>query len=339
MNTQICKCVFFAFLVLIGLRTITANGKNKENDDKSGMTWLPTSYHMDSETSVYNLMADLQKTGVKVVYVDVWNQGKVYFESATMNALLPSGTGFSGKDTLSWALDAAKSLGGDLEVHAWFEYGLIAAYGSINNDFARKATDNQWILGQEGAGFIYMDPENQDVLNFLVGIFSDCWETYSKNGLRSIQLDDHFSSPVSLGRTTQSMTSAMEYVRKGLSKIGATLSLSPSTLDQALNTYNVDWNQWGTLQLFDNVTPQLYRSDFHSFRKAFDDTCDGVSNETKVLWKASGIRVDGSGAPTPWDDVQQSIEYAARKDNGACIWYAHGILELYPTQFQALWTE
>ncbi len=77
------------------------------------------------------------------MYVDVWNQGITYFESATMRSLVGS-TGI-GADHLAWALEAGNYFG--IEVYAWFEYGLMPSYGSINNDFAVYAQQHNWILG------------------------------------------------------------------------------------------------------------------------------------------------------------------------------------------------
>jgi len=321
--------IFLLCLSLLGL----AWGQ-RDSNSLMRATWLPVSYRMNNESSVFSLMSDLKEAGVDRVYVDVWNQGKVYFMSNTMNSLLPDGTG-CGPDYLEFALNAANKLGG-MNVYAWFEYGLIAAYGDINNDFARKAQEKGWILGQEGQGFVWMDPDNGEVLSFLVGILNDSWTNYSEKGLKGVQLDDHFSSPVSLGKNTESMTSAMKYVHESMSS-KVVLSLSPSTLDQALYTYNVDWNAWGVDGYYNEVIPQLYRSSSSQFEKVFDDTWKGMSVQTRRLFNAAGIRVDGSGEPTPWIDVQESIEYCDRSGVGSSVWYAHGIVELYNEQFKEIW--
>lgn len=305
-------------------------------------TWLPVSYDQSDEATVQELLIGLKEIGITRVYVDVWNQGTVYFNSSTMMALLPDGTGV-GNDHLRWTLSAASEVG--IEVYAWFEYGLIAAYGGINNAFAKVATDQGWILGQEGQGFVWMTPDNQDVLAFLSGIMGDAWTGYSLLGLKGLQLDDHFASPVSFGKNLTSMNNAMEYVRKYLlaqkdseGKIPI-LSLSPSTLSQATQSYNVDWNMWGNEHLYDEVIPQLYRSDYLSFKSIFDQTMRQISRVTMSYFTISGIRVDGSGSVTPWEDVSESIEYAASFGVESCIWYAHGIVEVYPEQFTQLWEE
>ena len=362
-------------------------------------SWIPTSYGCQSAETIYSTFSALKEEGISRVYMDVWNSGKVYFKSPTMEALSPNSIG---PDYLQWALDAGKELG--IEVFAWFEYGLMTSYGGINNDFAQYAESNGWMLGEYGS-FYWMDPENEEVLNFIAGILTDALDGYaSASGLLGVQLDDHFSSPVKLGRSTASMDNAMNFVRSALrqhspenaplqtqyngfngsvayspsapsaaefatnasARTGTEfmLSLSPSTLDQALNTYNVDWNRWGELNYFDEVIPQLYRTSFASFQDAFEQTVSGTSAATQLRWSACGLRVDGSGDPTQWDDVSLMIKYcntgggsssafdtgesaAAGSEReggyevhplGVSIWYAHGILELYPEEFKALWT-
>ena len=311
-------------------------------------TWLPVQYQFDNQTSVYNMVKELTTIGINRVYVDVWNQGKLYFKSDTMDNFVNNGEGTS-DDYLLWTLEAAQKINqennniDEIEVFAWFEYGLIAAYGSINNDFAREAEQKGWILGQEGQGFVWMDPDNSDVLSFLVNIMNDCWINYSSQfqNFKGLQLDDHFSSPVSLGKTKESMDNAMKYLNENLKfNNNMLLSLSPSTLSQALNTYNVDWNYWGNNDWYREVIPQLYRSTYEDYKSILDITYNSVSDKTKQYFVASGIRVDGSGEPTSWKDVAAMIELTSSplyNNMGESIWYARGIIELYPTQFKHIW--
>lgn len=164
-------------------------------------------------------------------------------------------------------------------------------------------------------------------------------------GLRGVQLDDHFASPVALGKTTQSMDAAMQYIRSTISGVASTttpysiLSLSPCTLDCSKNDYNVLWDNWGTLNYYDEVIPQIYRSTYSSFKTEFDYTQSKVSSSTKKKWIASGIRVDGSGSPTPWADVNNMLYYSNSNVKGNVVWYSHGIIDLYPSEFAHVWAE
>lgn len=276
-------------------------------------------------------MASLKEEGVMRVYIDVWNQGIVYFSSDTMRALV--GESGVGSDHLAWALKAGNSIG--MEVYAWFEYGLMPSYGSINNDFARVAQSKGWILGQYN-GFFWLDPTDENCVAFLGGIMTDAITTYASQGLKGVQLDDHFATPVELGRTAADMDNAMSTIRSMLPS-PFQLSLSPSTLSFSIATYNVDWNKWGQLDLYDEVIPQIYRTSFSSFKTEFDSMDGVVGDMTRNRWTASGVRVDGSGESTPWGDVNAMISYCNANGMGAAVWYAKGIIETYPSNFQNIW--
>lgn len=299
---------------------------------------MPNVYESETADSMLSLLTDLKSKGVNRVYVDVWNNGKVYFQSPTMSITVQSGGGI-GDDHLFWALEAANTIK-DIEVWAWFEYGLMTSYGAINNDFAIVAEYNGWILG-EASNFYWMDCANMEVLAFLSGIMNDAMEAISSGGksyfdlgLMGVQLDDHFASPISLGRTSTQMDSAMSFIR---TNYRYNLSLSPSTLSFSIENYNVDWNKWGEQNQYDEVVPQIYRTTFSAFQTEFSSYPTLLSNSTIEKWVASGIRVDGSGEPTPWADVSAMIQMCELYGQGASVWYAHGILEIYPNQFVALW--
>jgi uncharacterized lipoprotein YddW (UPF0748 family) len=295
--------------------------------------WIPTSYQSGSESQVYSMMQSLKSLGVRRVYVDVWNQGKVYFQSQTMTNLI--GSSGIAADHLLWTLNAGNSLG--IEVYAWFEYGFMCSYGDLSNNFAQYAKSKGWVLGQYN-GFYWIDPANSDVLAFTAGIMLDAMKGYKSKGLKGVQWDDHFATPKGLGRTASQMDNAMSYMRKQLNSIsGAKMSLSPATLSTALGTYNVDWNKWGQNNYYDEVIPQIYRSTYDSFKSEFDYTMKTIGSTTKSKFNAAGIRVDGSGSPTPWAEVNNMIWYSNANARGGSVWYAHGIIELYPSNFKNIW--
>lgn len=314
--------------------------------------WLPVSYQSTSSSEMYDTISQLQRTGVTRVYVDVWNQGTVYFKSPTMSALMAgqncSSNCGGGDDHLRWAVDAGRELG--VEVFAWFEYGLMAAYGSINNDFARYADKNGWILGNYN-NFLWLDPASDDVVSFLSGLLQDAALGYGieAGGLRGVQLDDHFAAPTALtGSDLNVMDEAMKSIREdwnaATGEQGMQLSLSPNPLDTSVASYNVDWNQWAAWGLYDEVVPQLYRTSFTSFKAVYDGTVAATCPQAQAKWAACGVRVDGSGAPTPWTDVQAMIGYCSAAagqlsgGRGTAVWYAHGVLDLYATEFSELWS-
>mmetsp|Transcript_49142 Transcript_49142/g.63093 ORF Transcript_49142/g.63093 Transcript_49142/m.63093 type:complete len:320 (+) Transcript_49142:91-1050(+) len=294
-------------------------------------TWLPNSYESSSNETIFNMMSSLKDEGIQRVYVDVWNQGNVYFSSPTIQSIVPSS---QGDDHLLWALNAGKML--NIDVFAWFEYGLMTSYGGLNNGFAQYANNQGWILGEYN-NFYWMDPRNSNVLIFLSSIMNDAIIGYTNQGLKGVQLDDHFASPVSLGRNSTDMTNAASYIHSQISSSSIVLSLSPSTLSFAYNTYNVDWNLWGNLSYFDELIPQLYYTSFKSFKSEYDYTMQTLTDLSMNKWIASGIRVDGTGASTEWNEVNNMIEYCNTYNQGAIVWYTKGILETYPAEFQNIW--
>lgn len=215
--------------------------------------WLPIQYKCVTQQDVSKTINGLKAQGVTRVYVDVWNNGVTYFNSSTMRELVgPAGLG---QDVLQWTLDAATPLG--IEVVAWFEYGLMASYTSTfdSNNFAKIAAAKGWILGVAD-NFHWMDGRIADVQAFVVGIIKDAQTEYGSKGLLGVQWDDHFSFPQSLGGSVSVMTGIARTVRDAfkVAHADALYSLSPATLDVALNTYNVDWAAWAENDYVDEVS-------------------------------------------------------------------------------------
>jgi uncharacterized lipoprotein YddW (UPF0748 family) len=305
-------------------------------------TWLPVSYHTATADDVQSTLQNLSSHGVQRVYVDVWNQGVVYFQSPTMQSLMGTNSNSQGRDILLWTLQAAKPF--SIEVVAWLEYGFMCSYQTLENPFAAEANRRGWVAGLYSS-FYWMNPSLKEVQDFLNGIISDALTNYASMGLLGVQLDDHFAFPVALGGSKEVMDSMMKSIFQTVQTIRTTdfpqteiiLSLAPSTLSLSLDTYSVDWNLWGDQGLYDEVIPQLYRSDYSSFVSIFNETVQGVTENTRELLIASGIRVDGSGSSTPAKDVQLMMDYSNSFSVGNSVWYARGILETYPEIFLEEW--
>ena len=97
---------------------------------------------------------------------------------------------------------------------------------------------------------------------------------------------------------------------------------------------------------FNEYIPQLYYTSSATFEQQLDYTIneitkylnDTAANNVINNELLSGIRCDGSGSSTSWNDLSTMIEYSVNDKNiGVCIWYANGILNTYPNQFQQLW--
>lgn len=294
-------------------------------------TWIPSSYASSSLNEVFDTVLSLHNEGVNRIYVDVWNNGHAYFASQTLSDY--AGPGALGDDRLAWYSDAVQALnarddsGSPMELHAWFEYGLMACYGSSTegNAFASAAEDSGWILGASG-GWMWMDPSS-GATDLLAEMLK---EALSYPAVSGVQLDDHFACPVSLACDVSAMDRAARTVVTQAEKV----SLAPAPLTFALDNYNVNWTQWVEQSYFEEYTPQLYTASAVDFNASLTETLAALPPSTTIL---AGIRVDGSGSPTSWNSTTLMLDAADHSGVAPVIWYAHGILDLYPTEFQERW--
>ena len=295
--------------------------------------WIPSSYDSSSSDALCAQLNKLAAMGFDRVYLDVFNNGNVYFNSSTVAA---AGLGaVLGQDRLRWATEICAFRG---EVFAWFEYGLMAQYGAPTGAFARHAQQQGWVLGQSG-GFTWLKADS-GATQFLGSMLADVVRDYP--GCRGAQLDDHFGQPKELLSSGSSGMNAAAHavsnavrsaVAAGSRNAPFTLSLSPTTLSQALDSFNVDWAAWAGAGLFDEFVPQLYRSSYADFASLLKDTLSGVGPGQVV---AAGLRADGSGPPTSWDQLVLMLrEVEGGHGLSPSIWYSQAALELYPQQLAA----
>ncbi len=129
---------------------------------KDRATWFPVNIDRAQNFSIISSsILDLYYNfSVRRVYIDVWNEGEVFFESEHIK-----GKGKQGFDFLGWALKIAPK---DMEIYAWFEYGLIARYGNNNSTFFEYASQKNWILGNY-QGYTWLNPQILEVEQFFEG--------------------------------------------------------------------------------------------------------------------------------------------------------------------------
>uniref|UniRef100_A0A7S3ALU9 Uncharacterized protein n=1 Tax=Haptolina ericina TaxID=156174 RepID=A0A7S3ALU9_9EUKA len=113
------------------------------------------------------------------------------------------------------------------------------------------------------------------------------------------------------------------------------MSLSPAPAAFALDHFRVDWLGWARDGLFTEFVPQLYTPSSATFGQELREAMSAMPpNSTNLI---AGVRVDGSGDPTAWTEVSRMLDLAAASDVGVAVWYADGILNLYPHEFQERW--
>ncbi len=280
-----------------------------------------------TESACENVLKSLGSFGITRVYVCAWNNGKVYFNSSVM--LHAVGAGGIGENIVGWAQKYAKKYGIP-EVYAWFEYGMMAAYNNLTSPFAKFAQKNGWIMGKH-LGFWYMNPASLATA-FLADLMRDLAVLYRPDG---IQLDDHFDCPSSFASCKVSvMLNAAKLVWK---TVGPTkLSLSPMPLPNAIVRSNVDWPAMLRAGYFAEVVPQYYTTSSAAFRSKVEENEKLLTKEMRDVMLC-GVRVNGSGPLTTWEEVRAMLEFAHARGYGVVVWYSRGIFLDYPKEFHGIW--
>jgi len=282
------------------------------------------------EIKCKELIQSLASYKINRIYVCAWNNGKTYFESQTMrNSLGEIGIG---QDILSWTIKYSQEYGIP-EVFAWFEYGLMASYETLETPFAKFAYKNNWIKGKY-LNFWYMNPETQ-ALDFLANIMRDAALNYKLTGL---QLDDHFDCPSAfLGCNVKIMHNSAQLINKIIrEKSQIKLSISPMPLPNSINLSNVDWPKMLESKFFTDVAPQYYTTTFSVFKAKIEENEKYLTQEMKEML-ILGVRVNGSGPLTEWTEIEKMLNFAKEKKYGICIWYSKGIVFDYPNEFKNYW--
>lgn len=323
-------------------------------------TWLTTtsSNHLTS-ANVRPTMATLRQTGLNTVYVEAWKNGYTNFPSATLqqftgsNSLNPS---LAGRDLLAQTTAAARD---ERLVHvAWFEYGLAAQFGDPLDPLGTVAANNGWLLkdrqgnySNASNGFAWMNPLVPQVRNLIKGIAVEAVQKYD---LQGVQFDDRLSWPVEFGYDDYTRAAYLSETGRSLpinprdaffsrwrrekmqafaaelygalkaAKPGLLVSLSPSISSFSTSEYNADWSSWLAAGLFDEVIPQAYRSNIGDFNAIWPAQLSAAGAARHKL--SGGLRILGTGAATPWNDLRQMLDRTRADDaTGHSLWFSQGV--------------
>jgi autotransporter-associated beta strand protein len=350
-------------LAVAVLFATTACGRGRAAAPELRGTWMTTTSSDDlSAGTIATAMASLRQVGLNTVYVEAWKNGYTNFNSPTLatfiggSSLNPS---LRGRILLEESRTAAANAG--LVHGAWFEYGLMAEFigagGFPSNPLAIKAQNNGWLL-QDSAGefanasngFAWMNPLVPEVRNLIKGIVVDAVAQFD---LQIVQFDDHLSWPVQFGydaitrnaykaetgRNLPTNPSDSRFVswRQGKMQefvtelVGAVravkpdviVSLSPSPANFSAANFCTKWSDYAAAGLFDEIVPQVYRSTYGSFSSEWNNQIGAAGGAADL---GAGLRLLGSGAATPWADLEQKIN-ESRADGalGHSIWYSEGV--------------
>ena len=346
---RLCRGVAF-------LSVLAASIAVRAADPEIRATWLTTTSSDDwSAANVQTTMNSLKQVGLNTVYVEAWKNGYTNFTSTTLatftgrSSLNPS---LSGRTLLNETRTAAANAG--LVHGAWFEYGLMAEFGSPSNPLAVRCRDATWTVGttsgtgwllQDSAGdytnssnnFVWMNPLVPEVRNLIKGIVVDAINQFD---LQIVQFDDHLAWPVQFGWD--------DYTR-AVYKQETGRNLPTNSLDSTFRT----WRQGKTQALFEEIAaaakaakPSVvvslspstasfsasnYCADWPKWLGSTDEVLPQVYRSTygsfATDWAAqitasgsnrpelaAGLRLLGTGSATPWNDLRQQID-KTRTDN------------------------
>ena len=194
---------------------------------------------------IKNTLDIFKRCGINIVYLETIYHGMAMYKSN----FLPYYSGFSSnnygeyKDYLTAFTNEADKRG--IEVHAWVEDFYIGIeegnLSSAHPDWL-LLNDKQSIRQSEGNGYIFLDPANPEVTNFLLNVY---YELLTKNPLiRGINLD-YIRYPVSsknddTGFTEYAMREFLESVHHEV-KEGSTLL---DTFKKVISTNYTQWNMY-----------------------------------------------------------------------------------------------
>ncbi|MEM7793299.1 MAG: family 10 glycosylhydrolase [Cyanobacteria bacterium P01_C01_bin.118] len=265
-------------------------------------------------------VANLAEHRINTLYPSVWNQGYTLYPNQVTKEAGGECCDRIANVPLYPFDDILHSLTRQAHRHnmrliPWFEYGLmIPASSPIARAHPEWLTTNQsgdtvpaplsphplfpkpiqnFQMEISGGNLAWLNPMHPEVRQFLIDLIVDVVDRYPVDG---IQLDDHFSLPISMGYDPYSVelykeshggtpppddpsapgwvawrahaittlltdiTQAVKAVRPEV-----IISVSPNPPGFAYRKYLQDWVQWVNLGIVDEVVVQLYRDDLNIF--------------------------------------------------------------------------
>ncbi|XP_035673014.1 uncharacterized protein LOC118413593 [Branchiostoma floridae] len=304
-----------------GIGTLSGAGENVTSPYADvRATWMSQYDHANTQFEMAVTFAQLQAKGINRVYLNVWADGQIYFRSPTFESL-----GIRGfvRDVLGWAVEEGLKRG--IEVWAWFEYGLIATWGSnpTASVFSTTVYNKGWMKG-EAKGYWWLDAGNFEVLDFVAGMMQDAFDNYP--GLGGVQLDEHFGQPYQLGSDlVATVNDAVVYI---LEMVSGKVSMAPVSPPQSsLLNFNMDWARWASDDIgFHEYVPKIYRD----LASTFDYDLTQIIAEVGKDKLIPGIRCIGSGANTPYNVLSDMMDRCEAQGLGHSVWYSKCFTLLYP---------
>jgi uncharacterized lipoprotein YddW (UPF0748 family) len=282
--------------------------------------------------------------------------------------------GAPARDLLAETLAAARRHG--LHHVAWFEYGFMAAHGATSNHLRRQKP--QWlsrdIRGSEVApnGFVWMNPLHPEARAFLLALTLEAVRRYDIDG---VQFDDRIVWPyVTMGyddytrgvyaaehggrqppdnardpawmrwRADKLNALAAEFCAAlRAARPGLMVSLSPAVYPWSWEHYLLDWPQWARWprdRRWSEFVPQAYRMNYAAFESTWLEQTEALRavGAYRPHELVAGIRLEGDGADSDWEQLRRSIELVRRLGQGGhSLWFSKGVLGTHAAALKAFY--
>lgn len=248
------KCIL---LLYVSILIIKPSLQAEEIKPETRAVWLSRDVILNGTEQMYDTFRKLADANFNSVLVNVFYFGGTIYPSDVVEAAggqrqLPE---YRGRDPLAEAIEIGHNF--DLEVIAWFEYGLMAHYSAGDTSDsgpilaehpeweAIARNRDHWQENQFGI-FHWYDPAHPEVVQFLTDIFAEISTNYP--GLDGIETDrirypsqDFSYSAISRNRYTNE-----------------TGNLDPLSIDSSHPQWN-DWLDWREQQTT-NLAGKIYRA-------------------------------------------------------------------------------
>ncbi|MGB5709294.1 MAG: glycoside hydrolase family 10 protein [Waterburya sp.] len=288
-------------------------------------------------------IALLAESNFNTLYPTVWNWGYTLYpskvsESVTGLALDPT-EGLQNRDILAEIAEQGHNKG--MSVIPWFEFGFMAP---ADSELAKRHPE--WLTQRQDGSTIWwegdvhqrvwLNPLRPDVQEFMTDLIVEIVSNYDIDG---IQLDDHFGYPSELGydQYTVKLYQAEhqgklppqdpqdpDWVRWRADKITAyvetlfqeikqhnpqaIVSVSPNPQDFSLNSFLLDWHQWESKGLIEELIVQVYRDGNASFTRELEQP-EILAAKARIpvgIGVLSGLK----GRPILWHKIYKQVKIA-----------------------------
>ncbi|MFZ9943125.1 MAG: glycoside hydrolase family 10 protein [Bacteroidia bacterium] len=283
--------------------------KDSGTDGSGNNPWDPNAMHgvwitttaspvLDTKTAIVDAVDACKKAGLNNIFVVVYNSARTIYPSEVMGRIVgvKQMERFAGRDPLKELIDAAKAKG--IKVHAWFEYGFAASYGSQGGPII-AAKPNWKAIDQSGKlvsknGFEWLNAFDPEVQQFMLDLFKEVITKYAVDG---VQGDDRLPALPSTGGYDPYTVALYKQENNGAEppvdykeanwvtwrvkklngfmkrlytevkalKPSVQVTMAPSPYPFGKDEYLQDWPTWVDSSWVDAVIPQCYRYDITAY--------------------------------------------------------------------------